>query len=194
MPTKRETLFSYVVEHDLGFAPNPSSRYCTLVHCKFGGVNGRYNIVELAEVGDWVLGTGGSNKSRSAGHGKIIYLMRVDEKPSFAEFLTDRRFRGRRDCKDWGSQNTFALISRRYFYFGKNAVDISELSSEFAAKLEKSGPYFRRDYPPAKLKRLVEWFERHYKIGMHGDPWMSEHVSIQPRKLLRCKPRIQAKN
>ena len=170
----------------MGFAPNPTSPYCTLVHCKFGGVNGRPNIVELAEVGDWILGTGGSNKSRSAGHGKIIYLMRVDEQISFTDFLTDRRFRGRRDCKDRGWRNKFALISQRYFYFGKNAVDISELPRDFAVRLEKLGPYFRRDYPPDKINRLVEWFERNYKIGMHGDPWMSEHDSMQPRRRLRC--------
>jgi hypothetical protein len=43
------TLFSYVVDHDLGFAPNPASGYCTLVHCKFEGKSGRRNIVELAK-------------------------------------------------------------------------------------------------------------------------------------------------
>src|ERR1700691_2681729 len=111
------TLFSYVVDHDLGFAPNPSSGHCTLVHCKFGGDSGPRNIVELAEVGDWIVGTGGRSKD-SAGHGSLIYLMRVDEKLPFDRFVSDARFRGRRDCKDCGSGNKFALISKRYFYFG----------------------------------------------------------------------------
>jgi len=91
------TLYSYVVDHDLGFAPNPASGYCTLVHCKFGGHSGRRNIVEQADVGDWIVGTGGTSKD-SAGHGKLIYLMRVDEKLPFQRFLADARFRGRRDC------------------------------------------------------------------------------------------------
>jgi hypothetical protein len=86
-------LFSYVVDHDLGFAPNPYLGYCTLVHCKFSDAEGRRNIVELAEIGDWILGTDGSNR-QSAGNGKLIYLMRVDEKPTFEEFLADRRFHG----------------------------------------------------------------------------------------------------
>jgi len=164
------TLFSYVVDHDLGFAPNPHSGYCTLVHCKFGGVSGRRNIVELADVGDWVLGTGGQNKD-SAGNGKLIYFMRVDEKLRFKDFLADRRFHGRRDCLDRGTRNKFALISRRYFYFGKNALDISELPDDLATtQLVKSGPGFRRDYPAAKLKRLARWLADNYEVGVHGDP------------------------
>jgi hypothetical protein len=59
------TLFSYVVDHDLGFAPNPASGYCTLVHCKFGGHRTRRNIVELANEGDWLIGTGGGSKESS---------------------------------------------------------------------------------------------------------------------------------
>jgi hypothetical protein len=42
------SLFSYVVDHDFGFAPNPKGDYYTLVHCKFGGRAGHKNIVELA--------------------------------------------------------------------------------------------------------------------------------------------------
>ena len=50
-------LFSYVVDHDYGYAPHPFGRYCTLAKCKYG--SGRFeNVVELAEVGDWIAGTG----------------------------------------------------------------------------------------------------------------------------------------
>lgn len=164
------TLFSYVVDHDLGFAPNPSAGYCTLVHCKFGGMRGRRNIVESARVGDWILGSGGRNKD-SAGHGKLIYLMRVDEKLPFERFLVDTRFRGRRDCKDFGSGNVYALISRRYFYFGEKTLELSKVPSELATdQLIKRGPGFRRDYPADQLKRLVKWFEGKYEVGRHGDP------------------------
>jgi hypothetical protein len=162
-------LFSYVVDHDLGFAPNPYSGYCTLVHCKFGGNDGRRNIVELADVGDWIVGTGGQNDD-SAGNGRVIYLMRVDEKLPFRRFLTDRRFRGRSDCNDFGSGNTFALISRRYFYFGQNALRVSVLPNQLAENLEKKGPGFRRDYPSVRLRELLKWFGGNHKHGMHGDP------------------------
>jgi hypothetical protein len=176
-------LFSYVVDHDLGFAPNPASGYCTLVHCKFGGRTGKRNIVELARVDDWIIGTGGRSRS-SAGHGRIIYLMRVDEKLRFKNFLSDRRFRGRRDCVDRGQGNKFALISRRYFYFGKNSVKFSKLPEDLAEGISKKGPGFRSDFPSARLKKLVKWFRKRYETGVHGGPCASSSTSIKPR--LRC--------
>jgi hypothetical protein len=185
------TLFSYVVDHDLGFAPNPYVGYCTLVHCKFGGRGGRRNIVEMAEVGDWIMGTGGRNHD-SAGNGTLIFLMRVDEIMPFEKFLRDLRFQGRRDCIDRGSGNKRALISRRYFYFGRNALTISELPSEFTTReLEKKGPGFRRDYPPTLLRRLLRWFERNFEIGMHGDPCGSRNRSFRLRRREKIASRIQ---
>ena len=41
-------LFSYVVDHDYGFAPNPFGGFCTLAKCKYGTT--KRNIVELAEA------------------------------------------------------------------------------------------------------------------------------------------------
>lgn len=184
------TLFSYVVDHDLGFAPNPYSGYCTLVHCKFSGGSGRRNIVESAKVGDWVLGAGGQNK-QSAGNGKLIYLMRVDETPPFNAFLADARFQGREDCKDFEHGNEFALISRHFFYFGRNAVDIAVLPPDLANGLFKKGAGFRRDYPPDRLERLAKWFDRNYQIGMHGDPCGSAIISakLRPRTTCGCSQR-----
>lgn len=177
------TLFSYVVDHDKGFAPNPSDGYCTLVHCKFGGTTGRRNIVELAEAGDWVIGTGGSGKE-SAGHGRIIYLMRVDEKLPFTQFLADRRFRGRWDCEDYGDGNAFALVSRRFFYFGRNALAVSELPVDLATGIAKQGPGYRKDYSPERLPALSAWFASSYKNGLHGDPCGSQQKTLRIRPVV----------
>lgn len=179
------TLFSYVVDHDLGFAPNPDSGFCTLVHCKFQKQSIRRNIVELADEGDWILGTGGQNED-SAGNGKLVYLMRVDEKLPFREFLAATRFQGRCDCKDRGDGNRFALISQQYFYFGKNALSISALPKQLARNLEKKGPGYRRDYPAERLPKLVKWFDQKYEPGMHGDPCGSRATAIQPRLCQKC--------
>jgi hypothetical protein len=173
-------LFSYVVDHDLGFAPNPHSGYCTLVHCKFSPPGHRRNIVELADTGDWILGTGGSGK-QSAGKGKLVYLMRVDEKLAFDRFLADRRFQGRSDCEDFGNDNRFALISERFFYFGKNALSISCLPHSLAAHLTKTGPGFRSDLPEDKIMDLIERISRHYKVGIHGDPCATADASLKVR-------------
>src|SRR5438093_366812 len=96
--------FSYVVDHDFGFAPNPENDICTAVHFKYQGRKRRKNVVELAEVGDWILGSGGVGPY-SAGNGKIISLMRVDEKPTFAEYLGDERLVGRNDRVDRNQGN-----------------------------------------------------------------------------------------
>ena len=119
-------------------------------------------FVELAEVGDGILGTGGSSK-QSAGHGKLIYLMHVDEKPTFEAFLADRRFRGHSDWADFGNGNKFALVSERYFYFGKNALSIADLPKELTPHLIKKGPRFRRDCPKETIMAIVERMCRKYK-------------------------------
>lgn len=184
-------LFSYVVDHDRGFAPDPESPYCTLVYCKFQHDGGHRSIVELAEVGDWVLGTGGQSQE-SAGNGKIIYLMCVDEKLPFRDFLTDSRFQGRRDCKDKNLGNRFALVSKEFFYFGKNAVDSSALPVDLTTdELVKHGPGFRRDYPVQKVQQLAKWFAKHYKTGVHGEPCSSVTSTIKPRLRLTCDERCR---
>lgn len=176
------SLFSYVVDHDLGFAPNPYGGFCTLVHCKFGGTDGPANIVELAQKPDWVLGSGGQSK-KSAGNGRIIYLMRVDEKLAFRKYLRDPRFKGRSDCVDHGDGNLFALVSWTYYYFGSNALYISELPSSLAVpRLFKKGPGFRRDLPERKIEQITAWFARTFEVGMHGDPCGSDSEEIEPRR------------
>ena len=103
-------LYSYVVDHDLGFAPNPFGGCCTLAKCKFG--TKKRNIVEMAEEGDWIAGTGGADLSKSAGHGKLIYAMRVDDKIPLAEYC--RAYNGNRvDAENEVIEDgRFALISR----------------------------------------------------------------------------------
>ena len=94
MPDIRQRkLYSYVVEHDNGHAPNPYFGVCTLCRCKFREHRGKpKNVVELAGVGDWIVGTGGANLKRSTGHGTFVYAMRVDEKLTRKQYYLDQRF------------------------------------------------------------------------------------------------------
>ena len=74
-------LYSYVIDHDYGRNPNPYGGFCTLVHCKCAGENGKQrNIVEMAKKGDWILGSGGMSSDTTGKNDCIIYLMRVTEK------------------------------------------------------------------------------------------------------------------
>jgi hypothetical protein len=75
-------LFSYVVEHDFGFAPNPFHGFLTLATCKA-------DIRSAARVGDYVVGTGSVVHRRT---GYLVYFMRVGEVVTYEEYWTDDRF------------------------------------------------------------------------------------------------------
>ena len=75
-------LFTYVVARDYGFAPNPFYGACTLATCK-------PEIRRMAQVGDWVVGTGSKVKRRE---GQAVFVMRVTETLSFDEYWDDPRF------------------------------------------------------------------------------------------------------
>jgi hypothetical protein len=111
-------LFSYVVHHDHGFAPNPCDGLCTLAKCKHGS-NGWKNITELAQIGDWIAGTGGVHHKKSAGHGNLIYAMRVDDTMPLSEYCRaygrSRFDAGHEDDED----SRAALISRHFFTSGR---------------------------------------------------------------------------
>ena len=77
------TVFSYVIEHDLGFAPNPYNGVCTLACCK-------PRIRKKAELGDYILGMG-AVRPKLQGH--ITFWMRVDEIVTFDEYWSEIRFR-----------------------------------------------------------------------------------------------------
>lgn len=80
----KQTLFSYVVAYDSGFAPNPFHGYCTLATCK-------PKIRKKAEVGDWVLGTGSANQAVRRG-GYLVHAMKVTEVISTTDYWNDPRF------------------------------------------------------------------------------------------------------
>lgn len=162
-------LFSYVVDHDHGYAPNPEGGFCTLAKCKYGSK--KRNIVELAEVGDWIAGTGGVILSKSAGHGKLIYAMRVDEKIPLAEYCRSNigdRIDAKHDIVEKGRS---ALISNHFFYFGRNAIDISDIpETHLDHPFEKSGPGHRSDFSEEFVEDFAKWLKSTFKVGVHGQP------------------------
>jgi putative DNA base modification enzyme with NMAD domain len=94
------TIFSYIIEHDLGFAPNPFHGVCTLACCK-------PRIRKKARVGDYVLGTG-AVKPKLRGH--LTYWMRVDEIMTFDEYWVHPRFRRKKPV----------MLGTTYLRYGDN--------------------------------------------------------------------------
>ena len=172
-------LFSYVVQHDTGHAPNPYFGICTLCRCKYRkSENKPQNVVERATPGDWIVGTGGASK-KSAGHGKIVYAMRVEKKIPRLEYYRNPRFakKKRRNGDKQGDNlrpknifeetQQFVLMSRQYWYFGKNAISIPK--SKFL-RLEKRGPGFRSDFDEKYISRFTSWLMNECKPGIYGEP------------------------
>ncbi|MFN2287498.1 MAG: hypothetical protein ABR578_04110 [Chromatocurvus sp.] len=86
-------LFTYKLTHDTGFAPNPFHGRLTLATCKPG-------IRRSKSVGDWIAGftskalvlnSGGTARAWD-GIPRLLYLMKVSERVSIAEYYVDRRF------------------------------------------------------------------------------------------------------
>ncbi len=75
-------LYSYVIDRDYGFAPNPFYGVCSLATCK-------PVIRRKASVGDWVVGTGGARRGMT---GRLIYAMKVTETMTFDDYFMDLRF------------------------------------------------------------------------------------------------------
>ena len=129
----------------LRVAPCPFGDFCTLAKCKYGTIKcktgTRRNIVELAEEGDWIAGTGGVDLGKSAGHGKLIYALRVDEKITLREYCEGNQGNRIDAGFDIPVKDRFALISYHYFYFGRNAIDISDIpQAHLDHPFEKTGP------------------------------------------------------
>jgi hypothetical protein len=176
-------LYSYVVQHDNGQAPNPYFGVCTLCLCKFRkSLKKNRNIVELARKGDWIFGTGGADLRKSAGHGKLVYAMRVTAEPiTRGEYYAALQFADKKPVKNGTYEQTrgdnkrprnhfekhdqFALISDDFYYFGRKAIDILERFD-----LEKIGPGFRSDFNPDVIREVVKWLEKKRKVGINGEP------------------------
>jgi len=196
-------LFSYVVQHDYGHAPNPYFGVCTLCRCKFRGCRAsRRNIVELAnqawQEGEtvWVVGTGGADLRKSAGNGKLVYAMRVDEVLSRARYYEDSRFRKKRPLRKsayrhrrgdnirpkdkFEAHKQYALISRHFFYFGRRAIKIPPRFRGF----KKRGPGFRSQFEDTDIMRFLRWVEEHER-GMLGEPCGKDWLASREPK--ECK-------
>jgi hypothetical protein len=90
-------LYSYVLDHDFGFAPNPFFGVCTLATCK-------PQIRERAVVGDYVMGTGCAKRRRS---GRLVYMMRVDGITDYDAYWADERFVRKRPVLGRGVAHAF---------------------------------------------------------------------------------------
>lgn len=83
-------IYSYVVHHDYGLAPNPFGKYCTLTVCKT-----KIRRSNNLQIGDWIIGTGSKHIEETFGKpcvNHLIYAMKVSEKILMEDYWNDERF------------------------------------------------------------------------------------------------------
>ncbi|MHA1335979.1 MAG: hypothetical protein ACTSPW_09525 [Promethearchaeota archaeon] len=204
------TLYSYIVKHDRGAAPNPFYGICTLVICK-------PVIRRTAKEGDWIVGFGSKNSSLGDFSGKVIYAMKITKKISMEEYylycknnypekIPDfssgdyRRKMG--DCIYEFSNNgkpillksihteknmnadlggKYALISNDFYYFGKNAEQIPEKLQPIIPK----GRGHKSKSNAIYVNDFIDWI-RQFKKGCHGDPIEKEKILSDKNYILKC--------
>jgi hypothetical protein len=90
---KEIKVYSYVIKHDTGFAPNPFHGICTLACCK---PRIRKNIGKIfkeqeEEYDFWVVGISSMNRGED-GH-KLVFLMRITKEPiNFEEYWNNKKY------------------------------------------------------------------------------------------------------
>lgn len=107
-------MFTYNIDYDTGFAPNPFGHRLTLATCKPG-------IRRTKKVGDWLVGfscKGLSDKARKAdieiSKDAIIYIGLVSEILSLTDYCEDLRFRNKVPPKT--SNNNFEACAGDNIY------------------------------------------------------------------------------
>lgn len=181
-------LFSYVLDHDYGFAPNPFFGVCTLATCK-------PQIRDRARIGDFVMGTGCAKRKRS---GRFVYMMQVHEITTYDEYWADERFRRKRPTEGRGTAHAFGdniyhrekeawlqassfhslpdgrpnplnrdrdtgservLIGRRFVYFGGSGPMVPDEFRNWEGFDVCAGRAYKRHFPNGMADAVVAWAE-----------------------------------
>lgn len=188
-------VFSYVITHDSGFAPNPFGGFLTLATCK-------PRIRQQAHKGDYIAGTG---SSATVGSHKLVYAAQIAQVIPIEDYgtlpdyeikrpsthgewwrkhgdniylkLNDQRKQRRnihhgQDAMHHDLSGKYVLISNRFWYFGEDAIDIPpELST-----ILKKGPGHKRITDELVVDEFVKWLAT-LPEGLHGTPEMEGHIA-----------------
>ena len=158
--------YAYCMEHDTGFAPNVKYGICTLTGCKSRKSNGHRNIEEMAEDGSWVVGFGGMNTNQP---GKMVYAMRVEKNLSVDEFKQQYpgKFRETQRMADvvGGGFGECVLLSREFYYFGDNAIDLPGHLKHIIYQHCNC-----RLIDDEDAVSLSEFLSKNHEYGVHGTP------------------------
>ena len=183
-------LYSYVVAHDHGFAPNPFWGYCTLALCTPNHMGAK------AQMGDWIMGT----SPKSSGN-KLIYLMQISETLPFDIYYNDQRFEKKKpnihgswkerngdniyyknQSGEWKQHATLhhkspdmikkdlkypvVFIAEKFYYFGEKAISIPDAFNDLI--LERQG--CKHNHNENIVDSFLKWIQDSFPTGISGNP------------------------
>lgn len=178
--TRSPRIYRYVVKTDRGTAPRPFGRLCSLAICK-------PMIRKHAEPGDWVIGL------RSGSPRLVVYAMEITDKLGFAEYwegfperrpgagreFPDNLYRPhglgfkqeKNDIHTTKHQDTdlsgkFVLLSKRFWYFGREAPAICD---ELSHLIHRGIGYTYSGANPGDIAGLKKWLGKK-SPGVSGEP------------------------
>jgi hypothetical protein len=182
-------LYTYVMQHDAGLAPNPFWGWCTLAVCTPNHQGSR------ARRGDWIAGV--SDKRRGY---RLIHVMEVEERMHMNDYFRDPRFVDKkplmtgspqRRCGDnfysldnrgrWiqhpnryhegprileqDTRHPWVFISQRFWYLGR---DSQEVPLQFRSMFGGRGA--RVNHPPDLVVGFKEWVTDTLREGVNALP------------------------
>jgi hypothetical protein len=183
------TLCTYILTNDTGLAPNPFWGWCTLAVCTPNRQGARL------EAGDWIAGFSTKNRGNRLVYvmeiASRIHMQAYFDDPRFAPKKPDIRGTWKDRCGDnfysqdsegfWkqhrnrfhlgsdylikDTRRPFVFVSRKYWYFGSNAVAVPD---EFVSLIGQRG--IRVRHPEGLTLKFVEWLESGFEPGVRGLP------------------------
>ncbi|MBN1763539.1 MAG: hypothetical protein JW878_10800 [Methanomicrobia archaeon] len=139
--------------------PNTNFGICSLTGCKNSKSGKKRNVEELAEPGSWVIGIGGKGTNRPD---KLIYAMEVESNLSLDQFR--EKYPGKSEYLKSHTPGSNVLVSRKFYYFGENAIDVPNELNHIIKRIE--GFWYISD---EDIKRLKNHLSKEYNYGVHGN-------------------------
>ena len=194
-------LFSYKLESDTGFAPNPFFEVLTLATCK-------PQIRKSKRVGDWIAGfTSKALCGDNVGEERLIYVMQVTGKIPLSEYFFHPDFQNKipdLSCKEFVYQagdniyklhgtgfvqipnrnhtlndqrhdlsGEFVLVSTQFFYFGKNPLEIPEHVRPTIPRGQSAHGSLTHDAEQSSA--FIRFVIENYHVGIHNAPHKWPH-------------------
>lgn len=200
-------LYTYVMRHDAGLAPNPFSGMCTLAVCTPNHQGSRVN------PGDWIAGV--SDKRRGY---RLIHVMEVDERIHMNDYFGDPRFANKRpvmsgtpeqrcgdnfysqdsagrwvqhpnryhvgqDALDQDTRHPWVFVAKRFWYLGREAV---EMPVRYMALFGGRGA--RVNHTPELVADFRSWVKANLVEGMNAMPRDLETRGCSVRPAISRRP------